>query len=471
MATLIKFKNNAKSYLVVSLSIIGTSVTVKTGDGSKFPALGAGEFFYATLFFEDGTNEIVKVTARSTDTMTIVRAQESTTARAWQSTTTYIEMRATAGTLDYIAGVAATAEANAAAAVVTANAASVVAGDAQADAAAAKTTADEAVDNWIDQAETIVSSGSSTIVVSGNKTGTYTAGRPIRKNQSDSYIGRVVSSAYLYPDTTITISGFSALTTTHVEVGLLKSINALPGGTLPADVLVDTQALGDNSNLPASTEYADAAAADAATTIGASEALAAVVILAERSGANITQIPVLDVKTSGTAATLTWPTGATAVLAELQGGGGGGGGASGSQTAGGTTSVTYNGITYSAGGGAAGVPNQIFTVAGGTCTNCTSSVPGASSGGHGSGKDGGGSHLGFAGTYSSAARAPVGYGSGGYGADNGGSNYTGGAGGAFGIVRIVKVPGMDTITYTVGPGGAAGSGAAAGMAGRIVFIY
>jgi hypothetical protein len=62
---------------------------VAVGDGAKFPALAAGDWFYLTL--EEVApavpafplREIVKVTARTGDTMTITRAQEGTTARAW----------------------------------------------------------------------------------------------------------------------------------------------------------------------------------------------------------------------------------------------------------------------------------------------------------------------------------------------------------------------------------------------------
>ena len=78
----VKFTNNAKTTLS---SGINSSVTSAAGaDGSVFPSLGAGEYFYIT--FDDGTNnEICKVTARSGNNLTIVRAQDSTTARAFSS--------------------------------------------------------------------------------------------------------------------------------------------------------------------------------------------------------------------------------------------------------------------------------------------------------------------------------------------------------------------------------------------------
>jgi hypothetical protein len=62
-------------------------VTVATGTGSLFPAITGTEFFTATLWAAGSStgvpNEIVRVTARSGDTMTVVRAQEGTSAQNW----------------------------------------------------------------------------------------------------------------------------------------------------------------------------------------------------------------------------------------------------------------------------------------------------------------------------------------------------------------------------------------------------
>lgn len=79
----VKFKNNAASTLDAAISGSDVGLTVAYGDGSLFPAAGAGDYFYMTIESTEGDYEIVKVTARSGDSMTIVRAQESTTARAF----------------------------------------------------------------------------------------------------------------------------------------------------------------------------------------------------------------------------------------------------------------------------------------------------------------------------------------------------------------------------------------------------
>lgn len=89
------FANNAASTLSADIADVATSMTLV--DASAFPAPGT-DYFVVTL--TDGSNvEIVKCTAKSTNTLTIVRAQESTTARAW-SAGVKAEMRLTAASIN-----------------------------------------------------------------------------------------------------------------------------------------------------------------------------------------------------------------------------------------------------------------------------------------------------------------------------------------------------------------------------------
>lgn len=91
----IKFANNASAALASSIASGATSVTVSTGTGALFPVLGAGDYFYATLVDSSNNFEIVKVTARTGDTMTLTRAQEGTTALAFVAGSK-LELRPTA---------------------------------------------------------------------------------------------------------------------------------------------------------------------------------------------------------------------------------------------------------------------------------------------------------------------------------------------------------------------------------------
>lgn len=91
----IKFANSAYATLASGINSSATSITLTTGQGARFPTLSGGDFFYATLIDTSNNLEIIKCTARSTDVLTVVRGQESTTARAY-STGDRIELRVTA---------------------------------------------------------------------------------------------------------------------------------------------------------------------------------------------------------------------------------------------------------------------------------------------------------------------------------------------------------------------------------------
>jgi hypothetical protein len=98
----IKFTNNATATLAASISTSSTSLTVTTSQGALFPTLGAGDYFYATLVDSSNNIEIVKITARSGDTLTAVRAQEGTTARVYAAADK-LELRVTSAALNSFA--------------------------------------------------------------------------------------------------------------------------------------------------------------------------------------------------------------------------------------------------------------------------------------------------------------------------------------------------------------------------------
>jgi len=100
----IKFANSAFATLAAGINSSATSITLTTGQGARFPSLGAGDYFYATLIDASNNLEIVKCTARSTDVLTVTRAQESTTARAF-STGDRIELRITAAGMNEAVGI------------------------------------------------------------------------------------------------------------------------------------------------------------------------------------------------------------------------------------------------------------------------------------------------------------------------------------------------------------------------------
>jgi len=91
----LKVTNNAFGVLNASINSSATTIVLVAGQGARFPTLSAGDYFYATLIDTSNNLEIVKCTARSTDTLTVVRGQDSTTARAY-ATNDRFELRPTA---------------------------------------------------------------------------------------------------------------------------------------------------------------------------------------------------------------------------------------------------------------------------------------------------------------------------------------------------------------------------------------
>lgn len=92
------FTNNAVGTLASSVTLTASSVTLTTGHGALFPAITGSNYFYATLVDAANNYEIVKVTARATDVLTVSRAQEGTTARAFAAASK-LELRVTAAGL------------------------------------------------------------------------------------------------------------------------------------------------------------------------------------------------------------------------------------------------------------------------------------------------------------------------------------------------------------------------------------
>lgn len=103
--TTYRFANNASTTLGSGISPTATTITVATGTGAQFPVLAAGQYFTATLIASGSStgtpNEIVRVTARTGDTMTVVRGQEGTTAQTWSVGDTFANF-VTAGFLNQL---------------------------------------------------------------------------------------------------------------------------------------------------------------------------------------------------------------------------------------------------------------------------------------------------------------------------------------------------------------------------------
>jgi hypothetical protein len=81
------FANNAITALAQPLSATATTCTVAPSTGDLFPVVTPNTSFFMTFtdVATETINEIVLVTARAGDVMTIVRGQDDTTAKAWNA--------------------------------------------------------------------------------------------------------------------------------------------------------------------------------------------------------------------------------------------------------------------------------------------------------------------------------------------------------------------------------------------------
>jgi len=96
--------NNAAASMPSGITISATTLTVGSGEGALFPATSSSDdhYFYVTLIDSSGNLEIVKCASRSSDNLSIVRAQDNTTARAFANGDA-VELRLTAAVMEEIA--------------------------------------------------------------------------------------------------------------------------------------------------------------------------------------------------------------------------------------------------------------------------------------------------------------------------------------------------------------------------------
>jgi hypothetical protein len=97
----LKLSNNAISRLAGNITNTDTSIALEPGTGALFPSIGAGDWFPVTIVNATNDVEVVLCTARSGDVLTVTRAQENTSARAFNAGDR-IELRMTAGAFEGI---------------------------------------------------------------------------------------------------------------------------------------------------------------------------------------------------------------------------------------------------------------------------------------------------------------------------------------------------------------------------------
>ena len=88
----VQLLNNASSTLASAISDTDVELSLASGGGANFPSITSPDFFYITVVGTAGNLEIMKVTTRAGDVLSITRAQDSTSASAF-SAGSLVEMR------------------------------------------------------------------------------------------------------------------------------------------------------------------------------------------------------------------------------------------------------------------------------------------------------------------------------------------------------------------------------------------
>lgn len=93
----IVIKNNASNFLADGINASQTTIDLQSA--ASFPSLSAGEYFYGTIESISGQIEIVKVTNITGNTLTVVRAQEGTSAASFVEGSRF-ELRINVGSVE-----------------------------------------------------------------------------------------------------------------------------------------------------------------------------------------------------------------------------------------------------------------------------------------------------------------------------------------------------------------------------------
>lgn len=97
------YVNNYRTMLTAQLLVGGTTANVTNGDGATLAGANGDDYFIGTLRkmsgYQEVANEIVKITTRATDALTITRAQEGTAALQFE-VGDWLDVDATAGSFD-----------------------------------------------------------------------------------------------------------------------------------------------------------------------------------------------------------------------------------------------------------------------------------------------------------------------------------------------------------------------------------
>jgi hypothetical protein len=195
-----QIKNGAFSTVQAGSTIIGSnsgvSITLGTGHGARFPSPGNG--FWITVWnsavytdpADDPNMEIMTCTGRSTDTLTVTRGQNGTTASA--SIAAGAMVRVLLQDQQF--------------------------GDLHTAVNLLETNYDNEAFGWKPAGVTWTYASATTFTVTGDVTSTYIPGMKLQCTQTTAKYFYVASSSYSSPNTTVTITGGSDYTLANATI-------------------------------------------------------------------------------------------------------------------------------------------------------------------------------------------------------------------------------------------------------------
>jgi microcystin-dependent protein len=94
------YSNGASALVVANVSPVATVIQVENGLGGAFPSPTGGDFARLVIERDDALFEVVYLTSKTADLLTVTRAQEGTTALAYTAGLARVECRVTKGMLE-----------------------------------------------------------------------------------------------------------------------------------------------------------------------------------------------------------------------------------------------------------------------------------------------------------------------------------------------------------------------------------
>ena len=249
----IRFTNFARSTLAVGVTSGDTILALAGGGGAAFPALVAGQYFYATLEDAQLNREIVRVTGRTVDSLLVVRGQDNTAARPWTASAS-VSLRLNAAAMqDHLTQTAAsqTAAANSEATATNAATSATVSQTAAANSATTAGNSATAAAASQTAAGNSATNAAASATTAGNAATSATASQTAAANSATAAAGSATSAANSAADAAASAAVID--TANFVQVIGDQTIGGVKAFSSPPVVPADSFSFAQLQNIPTAT--------------------------------------------------------------------------------------------------------------------------------------------------------------------------------------------------------------------------